>query len=125
VFGLCHSSFVRHLAIVIRHFLTSPFAPRPSPVPIVTSLSLSSHAPVTALGHLARMETHKIEVDWCGAADQPCVVPVQPPRRNGPARRWRTGWNKRGELLELWECGFAVGGKRRDLFKAALTSSYL
>ena len=55
----------------------------------------------------------KIEIDWCGAADQPCIVPVQR-RGRGGARRWKVGWNKRGELLEMWECGFAVGDKRHD-----------
>jgi hypothetical protein len=55
----------------------------------------------------------KLEIDWCGAADQPCVVPVQRGGRGG-AKRWKAGWNKRGELLELWECGFAIGAKRPD-----------
>jgi hypothetical protein len=55
----------------------------------------------------------KLEIDWCGAADQPCIVPVQRGGRGG-AKRWRVGWNKRGELLEMWECGFAIGQKRRD-----------
>jgi hypothetical protein len=55
----------------------------------------------------------KLEIDWCGAADQPCIVPVQRSGRGG-AKRWRVGWNKRGELLEMWECGFAVQKKKRD-----------
>jgi hypothetical protein len=60
------------------------------------------------------MDTYKkIEIDWCGAADQPCVVPVER-RGRGGAKRWKVGRNKRGELLEMWECGFAVGDKRLE-----------